>query len=107
MDGEYNALINKFAADKQQTGFLYQFCLIIHCIFGYSLEETDRIVYEGEDDITIYYHNEKAHLIQAKHSVQGEAGSISNMDPSFWKTINNWLKLKDAFQNDNHKKKFF
>ena len=107
MNGEYNALVNKFAADKQQTGFLYQFCLLIHCIFGYSLEETDRIVYEGEDDITIYYHNEKIHLIQAKHSVQGEAESISNMDPSFWKTINNWLKLKDAFQNDNNKNSFF
>ena len=107
MNSEYDALVNKFAADKQQTGFLYQFSLIIYCIFSYRLEETDRIVYEGEDDITINYHDGKTLMIQAKHSIHGEEETITNMDPSFWKAIVNWMKSKEAFQNDNHEINFF
>lgn len=82
--------INRHKADLQACGFDIQFVAFV--IFLLDIKGGDVIKYETEDDIVVLCADGTKWLIQVKNSIDDDT-KITDADPDFWKTFDNWLTL--------------
>lgn len=95
--------ISRHKADLQQAGFDNQFASFIY--FLLIIDSGDEIIYEKEDDIVVSCADGCRWLIQVKHSVDKDT-KMTDADPDFWKTIENWLSLYNFCNTDKEKYDF-
>jgi len=82
--------INRHKADWQACGFDIQFVAFVN--FLLDIKGGDVIKYETEDDIVVLCADGTKWLIQVKNSIDDDT-KITDADPDFWKTFDNWLTL--------------
>ena len=88
--------IDTTSADKQQTGFEYQYLYFILQLLDIGSGET--VGYEALDDVHIIDTTHKpTTYIQIKHTIEtaadGTPANLTNFSDDLWKTLSNWSKL--------------
>jgi len=85
----------KTGAAKTAIGFEYQFYVFLSKLLRLQVGET--IGLEVKDDIHTELKNNFQILIQVKHTLKndkdGSPVKLTNLDPSLWKTVSNWVKV--------------
>lgn len=82
--------VKRHKADLQACGFDIQFLTFVNFLF--IIKGGDVITYEKEDDIVVSCTDETKWFIQVKNSVD-DGAKMTDADPDFWKTFDNWLTL--------------
>ena len=98
--------VKRHKADLQACGFDIQFLAFVNFLF--IIKGGDVITYEKEDDIVVSCTDETKWFIQVKSSVD-DGAKMTDADPDFWKTFDNWLTLygirtsKDDFLKEGNR----
>ena len=98
--------VKRHKADLQACGFDIQFLAFVNFLF--IIKGGDVITYEKEDDIVVSCTDETKWFIQVKNSVD-DGAKMTDADPDFWKTFDNWLTLygirtsKDDFLKEGNR----
>ena len=98
--------VKRHKADLQACGFDIQFLTFVNFLF--IIKGGDVITYEKEDDIVVSCTDETKWFIQVKNSVD-DGAKMTDADPDFWKTFDNWLTLygirtsKDDFLKEGNR----